>query len=368
MSLKKDKFTKKDYKYMSLALILANARHGLTGENPSVGCVITKNNQIISIGQTGYNGRPHAEHNAIQSCHEKLNDATMYVTLEPCNHFGKTPPCTNKIIKENIKTIIYSIDDIDKKVSGKTFKILSSKKILVKKGLLKDKMKEFYEPYIFNRKKKLPYVTGKIAISKNNLIYNNKVKKITDIYSDKFTHFLRYKNDSILISSKTLNIDNPKLNCRLKDLDRFSPVRIILDSNLSIKLNSYIFKTANKKNTVIFYNKTNKKNKLFLIKNKIHLIKSNLKKDGNFNLKVILKKLYLFGCRNLLVEGGNELTSNFLKNSLFNQFYLYKSKKTLPKTLNSKDFSSSKILLQNYNYQLKIKSKFGKDSILLYKR
>ena len=100
MSTRKDKFSKKDKKYMSLALTLASARHGHTAENPSVGCVIVKNDEIISIGQTGYNGRPHAEYNAIKNSNEILDGSTMYVTLEPCNHYGKTPPCTNEIIKK----------------------------------------------------------------------------------------------------------------------------------------------------------------------------------------------------------------------------------------------------------------------------
>ena len=116
MSTKKDKFTKKDNKYMSLALNLARARHGLTGENPSVGCVIVKNDEIISIGQTGIGGRPHAEFNAIKNSYENLKNTKMYVTLEPCNHYGKTPPCTNIITKNKIAEVIYSIDDIDKKV------------------------------------------------------------------------------------------------------------------------------------------------------------------------------------------------------------------------------------------------------------
>ena len=115
MSTKKDKFTKKDNKYMSLALNLARARHGLTGKNPSVGCVIVKNDEIISIGQTGIGGRPHAEFNAIKNSYENLKNTKMYVTLEPCNHYGKTPPCTNIITKNKIAEVIYSIDDFDKK-------------------------------------------------------------------------------------------------------------------------------------------------------------------------------------------------------------------------------------------------------------
>ncbi len=95
MSTKKDNFTPKDKKFMKLALDLARARKGLTGDNPSVGCVIVKKGEIISIGQTGYGGRPHAEHNAISNCFEDPKDSKMYITLEPCNHYGKTPPCTN---------------------------------------------------------------------------------------------------------------------------------------------------------------------------------------------------------------------------------------------------------------------------------
>ena len=263
MSTKKDKFTKKDKKYMSLALSLAGARHGLTGVNPSVGCVIVKNDEILSIGQTGYDGRPHAEFNAIKNSNVTLGGSTMYVTLEPCNHHGQTPPCTNEIIKSKIQKVIYSVEDVDKKVKGKSLKILNSKNIIVKKGLLKKDVNDFYKPYFFNRRNKLPFATGKIAISKNNLIYSKGTKKITDIHSDRFTHFLRYKNDSILISYKTLNKDNPRLNCRLKGLSRFTPKRIILDNNLNIKTDSYIFNTANKKNTIIFYNKADKKKNYF---------------------------------------------------------------------------------------------------------
>jgi diaminohydroxyphosphoribosylaminopyrimidine deaminase / 5-amino-6-(5-phosphoribosylamino)uracil reductase len=368
MSLKKDKYNNKDKLYMSLALKLARVRHGLTGQNPSVGCVIVKNDQIISIGQTGINGRPHAEYNAIESSCENLNGSKMYVTLEPCNHYGKTPPCTNKIISKKIKEVFYSIEDIDLKVKNKTFKILKSKNIIVRKGLLKTKIKFFYEPYIFNRKNKIPYVTGKIALSKNNLIYSKIRKKITDIHSDKFTHLLRYKNDGLLISYKTLNIDNPKLNCRINGLSKFSPKRIILDSNLKTNTDSYIFKTSTKKNTIIFYNKADKKIIYKFKKKGIKLIKSNLLNDKNFDLKSILTKLYKLGFRNLLVEGGNELSRSFIKKGLYNQFYLLKSSTSLSKLAPYKDFNSFKYLSQNYKSESKIKTKFGKDSITLYKK
>ena len=368
MSSKKDKFTLKDKNYMKLALNLASARKGLTGDNPSVGCLIVKNDKVISIGQTGLEGRPHAEYNAINNSLDELKGSKMYVTLEPCNHYGKTPPCTNSIIKSGISEIIYGMDDIDKKVKGKSFKILSNKKIKVKRGLLKTDAKNLYDSYIVNRNKKLPYVTAKIAISNNNLIYSKGTKRITDKSSDKLTHFLRYKNDSIMISSKTLNIDNPKLTCRLKGLEKFSPRRIILDKYLEIKLSSYIFKSAKKSNTIIFYNSSSNTKIQSLKKKGILLIKSKLNKKRLFDLRTVLKRLYALGTRNLLVEGGDKLTRNFIKNRFFDEFYLFKSPKKLLIKKNHKFFTSFSILHSRYKNKSRIISKLVKDNITIYKR
>ena len=127
MSTKKDKIKNLDHFYMSLALDLAKSKHGLTGVNPSVGCVLVKDEKIISVGSTGYNGRPHAERNAIDFATEDVKGSSMFVTLAPCCHYGKTPPCTNLIIKKKIKKVIYGIDDVDKKVRSKSLKILKKK-------------------------------------------------------------------------------------------------------------------------------------------------------------------------------------------------------------------------------------------------
>jgi diaminohydroxyphosphoribosylaminopyrimidine deaminase / 5-amino-6-(5-phosphoribosylamino)uracil reductase len=368
MSTKKDKFSSKDIKYMKLALSIARVRRGLTGENPSVGCVIVKNDEIISIGQTGLNGRPHSEFNAIKNSYHSLKGSKMYVTLEPCNHYGKTPPCTKKIINSGISEVYYSIDDIDKKVKGKSFEILSKKKIKVKRGLLKNEAYNLYSSYFVNRINNLPYVTGKIAISNNKLIYSKGTKKITDKVSDKFTHYLRYKNDAILISSKTLNIDNPKLSCRLNRYQKFSPNRIILDKNLEIDLNSYIFKSTKKGNTIIFHKSSNNPKLKILKKKGIILIKSKLMNNDLFDLKKILKKLFTLGVRNLLVEGGDKITKNFLSKGLMNEFYLFKSPKNLPIRRKHINFTSFGILNTKYNNNYKVSSRLAKDNITIYKR
>ncbi len=353
---------------MEIALDLARSREGLTGTNPSVGCVIVKNDNIISIGQTSYKGRPHAEFNAIKNCNESLKGATMYVTLEPCNHHGVTPPCTKEIIKSKINKVIYAVEDTDKRVRKKSFKILKSHKINVSIGLLSDKVKKFYIPYFFNRKKKIPFMTGKIAISKNKLIYSKLKTKITNKYSDKFTHLLRYRNDSIITTSKTANIDNPKLNCRIKGLEKFSPVRIILDNNLSLNTKTYIFKSANKKNTIVFYNKAHRSRITIFKKKKILLIKSKLNNSNTLDLAPIMKKLYSLGFRNTLVEGGDFLTTNLLNKKIFNKFILFKSQKKLPTNLNYVKFNGLNVLNKKYPFRQNFNSSYGKDTITHYNK
>ena len=214
----------------------------------------------------------------------------------------------------------------------------------------------------------MPYVTAKIATSKNNLIYSEGTKRITNKLSDKLSHYLRLKNDAIMISSKTLNIDNSKLNCRLKGYENFSPKRIILDKNLDINLNTYVFKTAKKYETIIFHNSVNKSKIKILKKHKINLLKLSLDNKNNFKLKIVLKKLYSLGIRNLLVEGGDNLTKNMLKKKLVNQFYLFKSIKNLSKSKKYLAFTSADILKSNYNIRSKISSKLAKDNITIYKR
>ncbi len=367
MSTRKDKFSKKDKLYMNIALALAKSKHGLTGSNPSVGCVIVKNDKIISIGTTSYNGRPHAEQNAIINCIEDLKGSKIYITLEPCCHYGLTPPCTSLIIKSKISEVLYSVADIDSRVKNKSFKILKSHNIIVKKGLLKNKIENFYYPYFFNRNNKLPFVTGKIAVSKNNLIYTKFNNKITNTYSNKFSHLLRYQNDSLMISYKTLNKDNPRLNCRLKGLEKFSPLRVVLDNKLNTKINSYIIKTANYRNTLIFYNKANKMKILNFKKKGIKLIKSKLNKKNEFDIKIILKKLYRIGCRNLLIEGGDKLTNSLIKDKIFNKFYLFKSPKNLSKSSEHLKFNSLNVLNQKYQIKINLNLNLRNDKITLYR-
>ena len=171
-----------------------------------------------------------------------------------------------------------------------------------------------------------------------------------------------------MISSKTLNIDNPKLDCRLKGFEKFSPRRIVLDRNLNIKIDSYIFKSVKKNNTIIFHNSSNNKKIQILKKKGITLIRIKTNNKNLFDLRMILKKLYTLGTRNLLVEGGDAITKSLIKNRLIDKFYLFKSPKILLTDKNHQIFTSFSLLNRRYKIKSKISSKLAKDSITIYKR
>jgi len=331
MSTKKDKFSPQDHYFMNLAINLAINRNGLTGLNPSVGCVIVKNNKILSFGQTGFNGRPHAEFDAIKNCNKKdLKSSTIYITMEPCTHYGKTPPCANLIIKSNIKKVIYSINDSDKRTANKAYSFLKSKKIIVSKGLLKSETKKIYKKYFLHKNIRKPYIAAKIACS-NDYFISSKNKYITNAYSRKVSHLLRYYFDSILVSSKTANLDSSKLSCRINGLENHSPRRLIIDKDLKINKKSAIINDDKKHNTVIFHNSKDKKKLKHLSLKGVKLNYTDLDSHNEINLKKVFSKAYNMGIASIIIEGGKTLTKSILKDKLINEFYLFKSKKKLGK-------------------------------------
>ena len=331
MSSKKDKSNNLDKYFMSLAMNLAKERIGLTGLNPSVGCVIVKNNKVLSFGQTGFNGRPHAETVAINKCKKnELQGSSIYITMEPCTHYGKTPPCTNQIIKSKIKRVIYSSNDIDKRTSNKAYSLLSSKKINVKKGFLISESKNIYKSYFNQKNSKKPFVALKIACSSDYFI-SSKNKFITNQHSRNVSHILRYNFDSILVSSKTANADNSKLSCRIPGLEKFSPKRLIIDKNLKINKKSPLITDENKNNTIIFHSAKDKKKLRYFKLRGIKLIYIELDSNNNINLKKVFLKAYSMGIGSIIIEGGKILTKSLLKDKLINEFYLFISKKKLGK-------------------------------------
>ena len=184
----KNNYKSKKLHFLYLAFEQAKINLGSTKTNPSVGCIIEKNGAVISSGHTSLNGRPHAEFNALRD-KKYFRNANLYVTLEPCSHHGKTPPCTNKIIKKKIKKVFYSAIDCDQRSKKKSKNILNKKKIFVKGSLLKKNGINFYQSYYLQHSTKLPLIDAKIAISRDYYTKNLKKKWITSYESRRRTHF-----------------------------------------------------------------------------------------------------------------------------------------------------------------------------------
>ena len=241
---------------MELALRQAQKTLGNTKENPAVGCVITKDNCVISAGYTSINGRPHAEQNAINFSKVNIYKSELYVTLEPCSHYGKTPPCVKSIINSNIKKVFFSINDPNLQTFGKSEKQLKRRGIFVNKGIYSHKINFFYRSYIKSKKNILPFVTCKLAISKDFFTINKKYKWITNEFSRGRVHLLRSSHDCIITSSKTVMDDNPRVTCRVDGLKNRSPSRIILDTKLNIPISSESRHFKNKNTAAVLSTRT----------------------------------------------------------------------------------------------------------------
>ena len=314
---------------MSLALMQAQKVLGNTKKNPAVGCVIVKNNNLISAGHTSFNGSPHAEHNAIKFSNKKNYNSDLYVTLEPCSHYGKTSPCTKKIIKNKINKVFFSLKDPDIRSHDKSTKEFRRNMVAVKKGILYLKVKNFYESYLNSKNNKLPFVTAKIAISKDYFTKNKKGKWITNQFSRGRVHLMRSNHDCILTTVSTVIMDNPKMTCRIYGLENTSPARIILDKALEIPINSKILKDGKKYNTIIIFNHVNVKKIKKLKKLNIKLIKMPLNKNGYFNLEDILIRVKNLNFSRIFIEAGLNLISNFLDQNLINHIHIFQSNKIL---------------------------------------
>ena len=306
--------------YQFLSLELAKQNLGSTKSNPSVGCIIEKNNSVISSGVTNIDGRPHAEYNALN---KKINfkNSSLYASLEPCTHFGKTPPCVRLIKKKRIKKVNFSLFDYDVRTRKKSIKILKKAKIKTKTNILKSFANEIYQSYRLNKNKSLPLINYKLAISKDYFSVNKKSKYITNLQSLKIAQFLRSQHDCILTTSKSVINDNSILNCRIEGLEHKSPDIIIIDRNNKMRENLNIFK-KNKNKKIIFssYFKSKK-----FKDSKIYLI------DHNYDFSQMIRKIFNLGYRRILIEAGLTFFNYCIKERKIHNLYLFMSKNKLLK-------------------------------------
>jgi diaminohydroxyphosphoribosylaminopyrimidine deaminase/5-amino-6-(5-phosphoribosylamino)uracil reductase len=328
-----------DKKFISYALNLAKKNLGITAPNPVVACVIVKNDEIISIGITAKNGRPHAEKIAIdkisldENGRKKLENSTLYVTLEPCSHFGQTAPCVDEIIKNKIKKVIIATSDIDERVNGKGIEKLLSAGIEVVVGVMEKEAQEINKGFFKSKKSGIPYITLKIASSLDGKIAtkNFDSKWITSEAARYFSQSLRAKNDAIMVGANTVKKDNPSLDCRISGLEDYSPKRVIIAGDLNFDEQLKIFQTAIEIPTIILtYEQDFDTKKLKdLGVEIIFLPKNNNGRNNKIDLLEACKKLSAQDINSVLIEGGQNLATQFLQENLVDELVWIRNKKII---------------------------------------
>lgn len=361
-------FSDADNKFMRMALNEARRGLGFTSPNPMVGAVIVKDGKIISKGYHHACGMPHAERDALANVKDTdmTKNSTIYVTLEPCCHYGKTPPCTEAIIDSNISRVVCAMTDPNPKVSGKGIEILRSNGIDVEVGLLEDEARKLNAFFLSRQMRKRPFVALKIAqtLDGKTASQSGKSKWVTGEKARNHGHFLRHKYMGILTGINTVIYDDPMLNCRFdeslsdntnpeyeilkNDVSKpalKNPIRIILDSNLSIPLDSKIVKSSAEIETIVvtskdsFGNNENKERIKFLKDLHVSILTVSLNESGRINLSEALKELALppYEIDSILVEGGASVHDSFLREKLADYVHIY----TAPKILGGNNALSS---------------------------
>ncbi len=309
-------------KYMRRAIELAKNGIGFVNPNPLVGAVIVKNNEIIGEGYHAKYGELHAERNAIKSCKANMTGADMFVTLEPCCHYGKNPPCTDAVIESGIKRVFVGSSDPNPLVAGKGIEILRNHGIEVTEGFLKDECDALNDIFFHYITTKAPYIIMKAAVSLDGKIAakSGDARWITNEKSRAHGHETRKRVSAIMVGVNTVIADNPMLNCRTENPS--NPIRIICDSNLRMPINSKIAQTAKEIPTIIATVSENKEKADELQKLGIEIIKTSAD-NGRVDLKDLMQKLGERQIDSVLIEGGGSIHASALKAELVNKLQIY---------------------------------------------
>lgn len=351
-----------DERYIRTCISLAKRAGNQTSPNPLVGCVIVKDGRIISKAYHKKFGGLHAERIALGKLNYNAEGATLYVNLEPCCHWGKTPPCTEAIIKSGIKRVVIGMVDPNPQVSGKGIETLKSAGIEVTTGVLENECKYLNRGFIKWIKTGLPYVILKWAQTVDGKIAtkNGESKWISSERSLRFAHSLRAFCDAVIIGKGTLYRDDPELTVRL--VKGHNPKRIVLMSKIKIDKNYKIFE-VNPENTWLFGVDIDKETKNLLVKKGIRftIIKG---KDGKVDLLNLLKILGEEGYTKVLVEGGGEVHSSFIRENLFDEINVVIAPKIMGlgiEAVSAELTTSISELKELYPYQVK---RLTKDTLI----
>jgi len=308
--------------FMRLAMRLALKGKGNTSPNPMVGALVVKKGKIIARGYHEKAGLPHAEIIALDKAQEKARGAVLYVTLEPCAHFGKTPPCVDRIIKSGIREVVIGMADPNPLNNGKGINILRQHKIKVNAGYLEGELKRMNEPFIKYITKRMPFVTVKIAQSLDGKIATARgdSKWITSDKSRSFAHRLRKDYDAVMVGVNTVLRDNPRLNTWFS---RKQPAKIIVDSQLSTPQAANVFSSGSKVIILTLPSSSGQETDNRRILNEKARILEAREKAGQVNLRDAFKKLARLEITNILVEGGGTLIGSLFDEGLVDRVLFF---------------------------------------------
>lgn len=301
--------------YMSLALDMAERAQGQTGINPVVGCVVVKDGALAGIGTHLERGTPHAEVHALNMAGSKAAGSTVYVTLEPCSHYGATPPCSERLIAEGVKRVVVACQDPNPLVAGRGLQMLRAAGIEVTTGVLEERAVRLNEAFNKFITTGLPFITLKTASTLDGKIASKTgdSKWISNEESRELVHSLRHRHQGIMAGVATVIADDPSLTTRLR-VEGLQPVRIIVDSQLRIPLNCRVVSDGSAKTVVLTTELADKEKRTELEERGVQILVCG--PGPRVDLQAALMELGRMGIASILVEGGGTLSGSLLENKL----------------------------------------------------
>ena len=320
-----------DIHYMEMALDLARQGEGFTSPNPMVGAVVVKDGKIVGTGYHEGAGQPHAEVNAIDDAGKLADGATLYVTLEPCNHTGRTPPCTRKILETGIRRVVMAMADPNPDVIGGGAEFLKQQGVEITTGIGKNRASKLNEAFIKFVQTKRPFVIVKCAATLDGRIATRTgdSKWVTGEMAREHVHRLRHAVDAIMIGINTVQTDNPSLTTRLKHGEGRDPVRIILDTRLRISPDAKVLRQDSTSETIVVTGTLdNPAKKTILDELNVRVIESPLK-NGIVDLNELMACLGSMGIISLLIEGGSRVLASAFCSGIVDKIFFFYAPKIL---------------------------------------
>ena len=321
---------KNDEYYMQLALDLAASARGNTNPNPMVGAVLVNNGVIVGTGLHRKAGEPHAEVHAFRMAGDHAKDATLYVTLEPCSHFGKTPPCANLVKESGVKRVVIAMKDPNPDVAGRGIQLLRDAGIEVEVGILEAQAYKLNERFIYNMLTSRPYIVAKYAMTADGKIAaaTGDSQWVTGDDAREDVHEYRHEMDGILVGIGTVLADSPSLTTRLVSKEGKNPVRIVLDSQLQTPLTAHVVQTDDARTIIVTSIDASKQRETALAAKGVTILRVATT-HGSVDLEQALEALYKEGITDILVEGGAGVHASFFQQNLVQKAIIYMAPKVL---------------------------------------